>query len=448
MTIHSMTTQPKQMSLRITDLHPIYNQVSHDEAIEIANLSAEVYLTTKKLHYESWTASQSTEEGAKAETWRREGREAVLDSVKGRLASMESLQTELALVRATNETLRTSTEEVATKRAEAMWALKKAEFEIVKLKEIALLKEQIAAATLSGQMVSLLTENNETLKEKVAALEATREELLQQKTKSSHSIGKMGEAMVLDLLTDITRTNFPYSSVKDMTTVVHAADFHVWIMRPSGKRIKMLVDSKKYSKAVNSAEIAKLNKDIDADEEARCGLLLSLDSSICATDQFEIKPTAKCKPVLFLTLQDMDYERRKEMIVWAIQTLMTIVGEEDPAQKNRMLEKIDEFLHDMNTSMKEIDGVIKMQQKATEGLRQVRSDIFDKMKEFSGKEELDTIEHVGAPEVESCACACAVILKATGAPCGKPSIEGSTKCRHHTSSRSKKGSKSVGGKSM
>jgi hypothetical protein len=133
----------------------------------------------------------------------------------------------------------------------------------------------------------------------------------------------------------------------------------------------MLVDSKKYSKAVNSAEVVKLNKDIDADEEARCGLLISLDSSICATDQFEIKITAKCKPVLFLTLQDMNYERRREMIVWAIQTLMTIVGEEDPAQKNRMLEQIDEFLHDMNVAMKDIDGVIKMQQKATEGLRQV-----------------------------------------------------------------------------
>jgi hypothetical protein len=219
-----------------------------------------------------------------------------------------------------------------------------------------------------------------------------------------------------------------------MTTVVHAADFHVWIMRPSGKRIKMLVDSKKYSKAVNSAEIAKLNKDIDADEEARCGLLISLDSSICATDQFEIRPTAKGKPVLFLTLQDMNYERRREMIVWAIQTLMALVGEEDPAQKNRMLDQIDDFLHGINGSLKDIDGVIKMQQRAMEGLRQVRGDIFDKIKDFSGE---DTIEHVGGA-LEGGGGPCGVVLKATGAPCGKPSVEGSAKCRKHTSSRAKK----------
>ena len=429
-------SSPKTMSLRLADLHPIYRQVSPQEAILIANLSADLYVTTKDLHYDSWAASQTAEEGAKAETWRREGREAVLDSVKSRLASIETLQTELAIARASIEKLRSSTEEAAVKRAEALLATQRSEYEIEKMKEIAVLKEQIAAASLSGQMVTLLKENNETLKEKVAALEAIREELLLQKTKSSHSIGKIGEAMVLDLLSDITKVHFPYSTVKDMTAVVHAADFHVWIMRPSGKRIKMLVDSKKYSKAVNSAEIAKLNKDIDADEEARCGLLISLDSSICATDQFEIKPTAKGKPVLFLTLQDMNYERRREMIVWAIQTLMVLVGEEDPAQKNRMLDQIDDFLHGINASLKDIDGVIKMQQKAIEGLRQVRGDIIDKMREFSGEDSLDTIEHVG-PALEG-GDPCGVVLKATGSPCGKPSVEGSAKCRKHTSSRSKK----------
>jgi hypothetical protein len=437
------------MSLKLSDLHELYSSVSREEAISMANLGAVCWSSFKDGLYSQWASTMTSEEAEKAAVYKEEGRKEgerrMLDSFKTRLASVETLQNELTVANASLEQLRQSMDVEAVKRAKALLATQRSEFELEKMKEIAVLKEQVSAASLSMQMVSVLTENNDSLKEKIAELEASREELLMQKTKSSHSIGKIGEAMVLDLLSDITKVNFPYSSVKDMTATVHAADFHVWIMRPSGRRIKMLVDSKKYSKAVNSAEITKLNKDIDADEEARCGLLISLDSSICATDQFEIKTTAKCKPVLFLTLQDMNYERRREMIVWAIQTLMTIVGEEDPAQKNRMLEQIDEFLHDMNVAMKDIDSVIKMQQKATEGLRQVRSDILDKMKEFSGKDDLDTIEYVGGEVLEGGGAIepCGVVLKATGGPCGKPSLEGTAKCRHHTS-RSKKLSKAAG----
>ena len=431
------------MSLKLAELHDLYSSVSRADAIAMANLGAVCWSSFKDGLYDQWATTMTSEEAEKAalykEEGRKEGEKRMLDSVKARIASFETLQSELTIANASLEQLRQSMDVEAVKRAKALLATQRSEFEIEKMKEISALKEQISAASLSMQMVSVLKENNESLKEKIAALEAAREELLLQKTKSSHSIGKIGEAMVLDLLSDITKVNFPYSSVKDMTATVHAADFHVWIMRPSGKRVKMLVDSKKYSKAVNSAEISKLNKDIDADEEARCGMLISLDSTICATEQFEIKTTPKCKPVLFLTLQDMNYERRREMILWAIQTLMTIVGEEDPAQKNRMLEEFDEFLHDINASMKDIDSVIKMQQKATEGLRQVRADIFDRMKEFSGKDDLDRIEHVSgaAPDGGGVIESCGVILKATGGPCGKPSLEGTAKCRHHTS-RSKK----------
>jgi hypothetical protein len=432
---------PKQtMSLKFAELHELYSSVTREDAIAIANLGAICWSSFKDGLYSQWANTMTSEEAEKAtlykEEGRKEGERRMLDSFKARLAAVDTLQTELSIANGALEQLRQSMDVEAVKRAKVLLATQRSEFEIEKMKEISALKEQIAAASLSEQMVSLLKENNESLKEKIVTLEAAREELLMQKTKSSHSIGKIGEGMVFDLLSDITKVNFPYSTVKDMTTVVHAADFHVWIMRPSGKRIKMLVDSKKYSKAVNSAEVAKLNKDIDADEEARCGLLISLDSSICATDQFEIKTTAKCKPVLFLTLQDMNYERRREMLVWAIQTLMTLVGEEDPAEKSRMLEQIDDFLHEINASLKDIDGVIKMQQKAVEGLRAVRASLTEKMKEFSGEESLDTIEHVG-PAVEG-GGPCGVVLKATGSPCGKPSVEGSAKCRKHTSSRSKK----------
>jgi hypothetical protein len=159
------------MSLRLADLHPIYRQVSGEEAILIANLSAELYVTTKDLHYGSWAASQTAEEGAKAETWRREGREAVLDSVKSRLASIETLQTELAIARASIEKLREYTEEAAVQRVEILWTNKKAELEVEKLKEISALKEQISEAALAKQLISVLEDKNDSLKvEKERAL--------------------------------------------------------------------------------------------------------------------------------------------------------------------------------------------------------------------------------------------------------------------------------------
>jgi len=409
----------------------------------MANLGAICWSSFKDGLYSQWSSTMTSEESEKAalykEEGRREGKEAVLESVKDRLASIESLQAELAMVRATNEMLRKSTEETAVTRAEALWATKKGEFEIEKLMAISALKEQIAEAALAKQMIVMLTKNNEECAAKISALEAARVEMLQNKTKSSHAIGKMGEATVYELLTAITKAKFPYSTVKDMTTLMHAADFHVWIMRPSGKRIKMLVDSKKYSKPVKSLEIVKLYRDIDADEESHCGLFISLESAVCGVEQFEIKTSPKCKPVIFLTLEDMNYERRSEVIVWAIQTLMTIVGEEIPAQKNRMLEDIDKFLVSINASMKQLDNVIKLQQKTLEDLRKARSGILEQMKAFSGKEEPDTIEVVSDmfSNHDEDYSTCITIVKATGLPCGKPCLEGTKKCRHHTSAKEK-----------
>ena len=425
-----------RMSLKLSDLHELYSSVSREDAVAMANLGAVCWSSFKDGLYSQWASTMTSEEAEKAAVYKEEGRKdgerRMLDSFKARLASVETLQSELTVANASLEQLHQSMDVEAVKRAKALLATQRSEFEIEKMKEIAVLKEQVSAASLSMQMVSVLKENNETLKERVATLEAARVELIQQKTKSSHAIGKMGESTVFDMLDNILKALFPYSTVKDMTAVKHSADFHLSIMRPSGKRVKILADSKKYTKPVNLGEIQKLYSDIDADEEARCGMLLSLDSPISATMQFEIRYTGKGKPVIFLTLQDMDQERKTDIVVWGIQTLLTIVGEEDPAEKSRMLEQVEEFLHDMNTSMKDIDGVIKMQQKSLDALRQVRTNILDKLHEFSGKEEQESINILGEDMAIASTTPCTTILKATGSPCGKPSQMGGKKCRYHT----------------
>ena len=116
-----------------------------------------------------------------------------------------------------------------------------------------------------------------------------------EKVKSSHAIGKQGEAEVLALLTGPVLDEFPYSEIKDVSHISHSADFHLWIMSRTGKRVKLLLDSKKYSTCVSSSHITKLYSDVDADVEAQGGILLSLSSSICKKKQFEISTTPRQK---------------------------------------------------------------------------------------------------------------------------------------------------------
>jgi hypothetical protein len=158
----------------------------------------------------------------------------------------------------------------------------------------------------------MLTEAHVAMKEKLTSLEAIAS------TKSSHVIGKTGEATVLELLESGVIARFEHSELKDMTSVGHAADFHVWVVNAEGKRVKILVDSKKYKRAVSSEEIAKLAEDVDADVEASAGILISLDSGICTKKQFQISRTPKQKPILYLIVQDTTVDQQRDMISWSV----------------------------------------------------------------------------------------------------------------------------------
>ena len=58
-----------------------------------------------------------------------------------------------------------------------------------------------------------------------------------------------------------------YSEVKEMAHISHAADFHLWVVASDLSRVKILIDSKKYKRPIQTIEIDKLNSDVDADEE-------------------------------------------------------------------------------------------------------------------------------------------------------------------------------------
>jgi hypothetical protein len=292
------------------------------------------------------------------------------------------------------------------------------DFEIEKTHAIAGLKEQLATASAQMETIALLKNSNEMLQEKVATLEAANAELTTQKTKSSSAIGKAGEATVLEMLTSIIVPTFPFATVKDMTTVGHAADFHLWVMKASGKRAKILIDSKKYKRSISTAEIEKLYGDVDADTEAHAGLLISLESPISTMAQFQIGRTPKQRPVLFLTFHGVGDALRNDLLVWATRVLVAASDEAAGDEKSELLENLDEFLSDMDGSVKDIDVSIRGLTKSVDALKEVRDGIVRRILKF----------RVGATEETTETC---TFVGKGGLGCTLPAI-GEGRCGKHT----------------
>lgn len=400
----------------------------------MANLGAVCYQSVKAGLYEQWSASMEGDDSAKAEVWRTEGRQAMLESVRAKMVAAEETAARLVAAEGTILQLRSSVEaEVARRAAEALEGHRK-DFEIAKMKEISALKERIAMSEGREAMTMMVSESHAVMKEKIATLEAQLAAQLAANTKSSHAIGKAGEATVLDMLENTVCKAFTHSVVKDMTGTSHVADFHLWVMGPTGQKIKILIDSKKYKRAVNSDEINKLYDDMDADEECTCGIMISISSSICTKNQFGINRSPKQKPVLFLTFQDLPADAQKDLLCWGVQVLSELVGENNTGVQQEMIQNLEQFLDRMMVSVKDIDGVIRSQLKLVETMREVRGKMFKDLSLFragGGIDEDDTPD-------EKVKTGCVTILKKTGFPCGSLVVEGSEKCRHHTSRADKK----------
>ena len=386
-----------------------------DEAILIANLGAQCWMSTKSSLYDQWASSMSGEEATKAESWRQEGRQDMFESVKTRLADSEELRLRLAASQGEVNQLRGSIEAEVTKRLAKEIELVRKDFELEKVKELTPFKEKVAALEGKDTFIHMLTEAHVAMKEKLSILEASVS------TKSSHVIGKTGEATVLDLLETGVIARFEHSELKDMTAVGHAADFHIWVINAEGKRVKMLVDSKKYKRAVSSEEIAKLSEDVDADEEASAGILVSLDSGICTKKHFQISRTLKQKPILYLILQDTPIDQQRDMISWSVRILMSVISEENQEVRTAMLQNIDQFVTGIGSTVKEIDNVIRNQVKVVESLRDTRKGLIARITAYKNGENLEeeAVEENG----------CVAILK-TGERCCD-TVSSGDRCGRH-----------------
>ena len=393
----------------------MYSKVSHDEAIAIANLGAVSYLEARDGLFEVWTAAQSEEEAARAAALRAEGAASAEAALADRLAAGEAAKSRIAVLQASVDAL------VAERLAGAV-EKERLRYE---LEVAAPLRQRLAALESKDETLALLRQTNGLLQAKLDAAVADLEDLKEAKTKSSHAIGKAGEATVWEMIESSVIPEFPYAEAKNMSGVSHAADFHLWVMGPSGRRLKMLIDSKKYKRAVNSDEINKLVADVDADDEAHAGMLVSLASPIFTRKQFEIRNTPKQKPILYMSFYDLDVEFHRQLICYGVRALTAVVNEAKEEKRSDMSERFDEIVAEVTKAAKDIDGVIRTQVKSIDSLRQIKASLVDKIT-VPQMGDGDLIEHEGGDG------GCIVTLKQTGKACGKPVWAGGVKCKAHT----------------
>jgi len=209
--------------------------------------------------------------------------------------------------------------------------------------------------------------------------------------------------------------------------VSHAADFHLSVMMPSGTKVKILVDSKKYKRRINTSEIEKLYSDVDGDDEAHAGLLVSQESPICTMSQFEVSRTPKQKPVMFISFDGVSMDYRQDMLLWAVRALVEVCGAIDDDDKDHMLKDIEEFLSELDGSVKDIDGAMRTMTKSIEALKEARNGIVRKMVKFRSGAAGDDAVDAAVALVEGCGH----MLK-SGRRCGKKvSGAGEALCKAH-----------------
>jgi predicted nuclease with TOPRIM domain len=287
--------------------------------------------------------------------------------------------------------------------------------------EIEILKVREQYHRKSEDYVKDLQEEKNALKKRLQELDSENKTLqdeikktMQKEQKSLRDIGKEGEACVKNLLDTIVTEEFKKVVVTDVSHIGHAGDFHLSLMTPEKKRIKILIDSKKYTSAVTNISIRKIMSDVDDDDEVTAGLLISTDSAISAKNQFQVEKTPKCKPLLYLTFEDLEDEMRGYVLCLAVRTIITLVSGYSELEKDVMIDNIELFLKEVEETVKDLNSLAIQCKKMNESILKLRMKLIEKINKFQSLTETpDTVEMEEIIEVDE-------------------SIESTTRCKGST----------------
>jgi len=141
------------------------------------------------------------------------------------------------------------------------------------------------------------------------------------------------------------------------------------------------VDAKKYKTPIKMIEIRKLQSDVDGDEEADGGLMLSLDSGIYNYSQFELSRTSKGKTILYMSMEGQSEEEKRRTLQWGIRVLTSIGGEERGKQ-GRKIEQVEELMKELEKSVKEQDQCVRQCAKTLEQMRGAREGLYTRLMDY------------------------------------------------------------------
>ena len=360
------------MSIRLKDLHEVYHTKTPEEAKVIANLGAEIYEKTQRNLYNEWSIHQSAEEKVKAELYRKEGGAQMLESLKPKILAGDAAVAKI-------ETLTASIElEVARRMKDEL----EKQALLLEVKRVAPLQQRITQLESKEDVIVLLKEQASHLTEKLQSREERIQELETKTKQSSHAIGKDGEQTVLAMIKEHVLPVFPFSRVEDKTGVEHAADFHLWTMPTPTRTVKILIDAKKYKTGIKQVEVRKLHNDVDGDEEAEAGLMLSLESGIYNYSQFELSRTSKNKLVMYISLEGQSVEQRVKTLIWGVRVLTSLGGEADKGKQRKMVEQVEKLMKELESCVKEQDNCVRQASKTLEVMRSSRDSLYKRMLDY------------------------------------------------------------------
>jgi hypothetical protein len=316
------------------------------------------------------------------------------------------------------------------------------EMELAKREEMLALEKRLVELQSGAKYTAMLEEAHSALK---GELEKLREEngALKEATavKSSHALGKMGEATVFDMLSTYVAPMMSDAEVYDMTKVKHAGDFHIHVMGKHGKLVRIMVDVKKYKRAIDNTEIHKLYSDLDGCE-VDVGLMLSLDSGICTKSQFQLTRTKGNKLCMFLSFEKIDDGIRKEILSWAIRALVGIISTQDQSSQDTMITEIQQFLVDMMRLVDKLDSGVKSLRGVYDVLRDLKDEMLARISSYKtmcGLEVIDTIvEPTQATANTNKTATLCKGLNRNGSACKSRHVAGGIYCTRHESMEAKR----------
>jgi len=421
------------VSFPAADLPTVFIDLPSPTQIALIRLATEFYSSLQSDLRTTWEASLTADEATKAEQLREEGRKLgaaeMVAQFSDRLGAAETSAVRIATLEAANKQLQEAAEAEAAKRAEAIVSAARQEFQAAKAIEFADMKARIAAAEAKEDMLTLLKEGQAAMRSNIQTLETELAKF--RTTKSSHALGKIGEVELFEMLNAYVLPCFPYAEVRDMTAVKHVADFHLWINGPTKRRTKILVDSKKYSSPVQTCEIEKLYSDVDADEEADAGLMVSLDSAIYTKLQFQITKTKKGKPCMFMSFEKLDDGVRQEVLCWAVRVLVEVVAIQNKDAQDVMIDDLNLFLTEMDASVSDMENCMKMCRSLHDTLRDAKERLMMRINTYrvrcgmSVAPVVDVITHVVEPATRCGA------LNASGEQCKSRRAAKGDLCARH-----------------